>query len=130
MRVIEESRRRRPHWQRAVFLCLVLFSFIFSGTGAVPGHFSHVAAFPENRCIQHHGSINPDSVDGCPCSACHHDAVTCSCPAFEINLAAIVLEPVLRPLNQRVIVIPRLPLPTIRSAPSPLFRPPKFIAQG
>jgi hypothetical protein len=114
----------------AVFLCLLLFSFILSGTASTAAHASNFAAGPLRHCDEHAVAANLHPEDRCPCPAHTHNALTWCCSPLAVHFAAIACELAFRPLSLRAAVFPGDQIPSISSRPSQVFRPPKLAAQA
>jgi hypothetical protein len=123
MAVSAKSRKTTPRVGRAVFLCLLLLSFIVSSSAYAAGNISSFVAGQPHSCVSHLGSANPE--DSCPCPARHHEALTCCYPAVAFYFAAIVSEPALRVLTAHAAALPGNHLPSVSSRPSQVFHPPK-----
>jgi hypothetical protein len=127
MAVSGKSRKMTLRMRRAVFLCLVLFSFISSSAYAT-GNAMSFAAAPPRPCVTHFGSANP--LDTSPCPERHHKALTCCSSALAVHFAAIACEPAFRPLYLHAAMILGMYLPAFSNCPSQVFHPPKLALQA
>ena len=123
MAVSAKCRKSTPRIGRAVFLCLLLLSFIVSSSAYAAGSASSFAAGPPQPCVSHVGSANAD--DSCPCPVRHHEALTCCCPAVAFCFATIDSEAAFRAMTAHAAALPDNYLLSVSSRPSKVFRPPK-----
>lgn len=128
MAVSRKSRKTTLRMQRAVFLCLVFFSFILSSSASAAGNVSSFAAAPPRPRVTYFGSANPQ--DTCPCPERHHKALTCCSSALAVHFAAIACEPAFRPLHLHAAMIPGDYLPAFSNCPPQVFHPPKLALQA
>jgi hypothetical protein len=112
MAVSAKSRKTTPRVGRAVFLCLLLLSFIVSSSAYAAGNISSFVAGQPHSCVSHLGSANPE--DSCPCPARHHEALTCCYPAVAFYF-----------VTAHAAALPGNHLPSVSSRPSQVFHPPK-----
>jgi len=128
MAVSAKSRKTTPRMRGAVFLCLLLLSFVLPINAYAAGNASSLVAGQPHPCVSHVGLANSEV--SCPHPARHHKALTCCCPTFVAHFSAIISEPAFRLLYLHAAVIPGDYLPAFGNSPSQVIHPPKLALQA